>query len=315
MLRRTAIMAASAIACLAQTTALQAGAARVDCRSDTTCRSAQLTDVMASASRPQRLQECARGECTDQITRPDSCESTPRFWMRVEELKVQNKVTAMRQRAATGAVLQGFRIAEIISQPPNERHFARCAVRQIAGSEGPPTECETVAIETPGAIYVKAIIPQASCNAMTSLETDGATINIDFDIDTRKAASAFSEPIKAMLKNELELEFRQRINETSSFAFSGIAPMRNSKVLGGSLREAFNFDVWLTKREGKGYALSAQAKPMICSTAAGNAIEYHGLNDGQKETYAKSLEKSVSAAIAKGCTTFHPVDRKTLICE
>ena len=92
------------------------------------------------------------------------------------------------------------------------------------------------------------------------------------------------------------------------------APLRDSKILPGGWREAFDFDVHFKKATGK-VLIKGSAHPLVSRQALGSLASYTGLNDAQRNVYTSFLDSSVSEAIKTACKRFAKIDSKSLSCD
>ena len=300
---------------------LAAGMVRLECGHDEMCNDLSLVDAMQRESASEaELKKCAKGACIPAITQSSACPSDPVYWASVEKLGGQTEFDALLGHAASGDLFNGTsRIVEILGTPAGERHLALCQVPVIGGHEGLPRDCNTVAIISSGKTLIKGTRPRTLCEVSAVVGMDGATIKINFDIQTKLDAAPLSASLASMLKNDLGLDFDQQVDRDASgninsVYYSAIAPLRDSKILGGGLRESFNFDISLSRYDG-GFRFYGRSKPMICRTASGNVTEYHGLDDAQRNIYGKALNNGVASAVQKSCAAFSQIDDGTLSCK
>ena len=223
-------------------------AAKVDCGGLDGCREVSLVTVAASTSEGGVAFKACSDSCYPEINSRSDCQSDKRFWVKARDLNDQNALNRMHELLSTGRLVHGHRVVELLRSTPRERHFALCEVRSIRGLEGPPRYCVTMAIETPQDTFIQIVQPNVMCDAVASVQLDGATLKIEFEIITKKALSSFTAQIGKMLRDDLQLEFQQTgpdpgSSETRHVSFEAFAPIRDSKILGGGMRESFNLDV------------------------------------------------------------------------
>ncbi|MDR3469924.1 MAG: hypothetical protein P4M07_28685 [Xanthobacteraceae bacterium] len=262
------------------------------------------------------------GGCVTTLSQYVPCDThqNPPFWTTVEQMHAEDEFKKAMARASSGELIDaGKKIVEILQPNGNEHHYAFCKVKQVKGSEGPPFDCETMAIVTPAKTLIRAAHDLKMCEVSAFFALDGASIEISFKVITGIDGMKFVASLSDMLKDGLDLSYEQSSvrdadGKLSSASFSAIAPIRESKILAGGLRESFDLDLWM-ERETGGFSIRGHTKPMICRTASGNIVEYHGLNDGQKQQYATTLNRAISSAIAKACSSFTQIDDGTLSCK
>lgn len=291
---------------------------RIECGTGLPCRVADAAAVMtASDSRS------ACPSCIPALNNYGSCGGQSVFWSRLENIAGGPAALAELERAVSNGGLIGSRliVMEVLNPPKGQRQILLCT-RTIRGMlEGVPTDCRVVAIKTDKGTLIKAEVPNSSgiCLASSSMGADMATIKNTFSVQSNGVIDTIAGSMSKMMIDDLALQFEREDYKDGDGKvhlvwFSGIAPMRDSKILGGGEREIFNFSLWI-RRTPVGYDISSDTKPMVCRTASGNAIEYHGLTDAQRQTYADSLDKAISLAISKTCKNFKAIDSKNLQCQ
>jgi hypothetical protein len=313
--------ASSLVLCAQQALAAE-GAVRLECAAnDHTCVDVVFDDARKSEQSGEG-RSCKPGECVTTLASYPPCgrhHNSP-FWTSIDAMHAQSEFDMMLKRAKSGELLDSrLKIVELIESRKDERHFALCTVRLIRGHEGLPTNCETMAIVTPGKTLIRGAFQQWMCPLSAFVGLDGASIDIKFKVITDFDGTRLASSLSKMLTDDLDMQFEQNVNrdgdgKLSSSSFSAIAPIRDSKFLSGGLRESFDLSISLY-RDDKGYSVYGHTKPMICRTASGNVTEYHGLTDAQKSTYATALNSDISAAIARACPNFSEIDGGTLSCK
>lgn len=297
------------------------GAAKLQCAArDQTCVDVSLDDARKS-EQSGKAGSCKPGQCLTTLASYPPCgaDQNQPFWTSIEAMHAQTEFDIMMKRAKSGEVFSQKKIVELIEARKDEQHFALCTVRSIKGHEGLPTDCETMAIVTPGKTLIRSAFERTMCLASASIGIDGASIDIKFKVITDFDGSRLASALGKMLTDDLDMQFEQNIDhdgdgKVSSIFFSAIAPIRDLKLLAGGLRESFDLSISLY-RDDKGYSIYGHTKPMICRTASGNVTEYHGLTDAQKSTYATALNSDISGAIARACPNFSEIDNRTLSCR
>lgn len=200
-----------------------------------------------------------------------------------------------------------------------ELHLALCRVQEVRGTIGPPKECVTVAVITPGVQWLRTrAISHEFCYASASFRYSGA-IDIEFQINTALGPLKISEEILRMLRDELNLSAERHVTQyrtgsVNSVYIAASGGLRNSQILGGGWREALDFDIFINSSDD-GVDLRGTAHAMVSRQALGSVVEYQGLSDVQRVTYAKTLESSVVDAIKKSCNKFTKVDSARIMCE
>jgi hypothetical protein len=243
-------------------------------------------------------------------------------WATVDQLSNGvEALSAVFERAKTGRPFNGHLIvAEAAESLPQEQHLALCEVRVINGTVGPPHDCATVAIVTPTVTLLRRGTTSISysCETAASIRL-GGSIDLDFNIQTKLDASAFSDSLAQMLRAELGFSIEQHVTKagdgkTSLVSFKSTAPLRDSSILKGGWRESLDFDLYLSAEVG-GVSVHGNTTPMVCRQASGQLIDYHGPDDAQKATYAKVLNDSLNTAITRACASFSQTDDKTIVCR
>jgi hypothetical protein len=243
-------------------------------------------------------------------------------WAMVHELSDGSEaLTRLLKNAESGKPLNNhFQIVEASESRPGEQHLALCEVRVINGDPGPPHNCATVAIITPTKTLLRMGVapwPLPMCVAAATFRTSGA-IDINFQIRTDLDASAFSDSLARMLKDDLgfatEQVDRTEAGRIVGVSFRSTAALRDSPILQGGWREALDFDLSVSPEHGN-IAVHGYTDPKVCRQASGQLIDYHGPDDKQKATYATVLNESVKRAITRVCRQVTKVDDRTIECR
>jgi hypothetical protein len=220
-------------------------------------------------------------------------------------------------------VLAGQRIMETSASTEDEQHIAICDTRRTAGALGPPTNCGTVAIRTATDVWLRGgtawrFVRTCDSNPVSMIRESGM-INVGFEVTTTMNVSVFSTRLKAKLISDLALSVElEETTDSKGTIVAAIlrstAPLRDSKILAGGWREAFNFDVSLSAQDGK-VRIHGATQPLVCRQALGNIRDYQGLSDAQRSAYASALDNLVEASVASACKTFHKHDARRITCH
>lgn len=293
---------------------------------DADCLDVSLDEAMKS-EQSAKQKACKPGECETTLERYPSCgvHKNHPFWTSVNAMRAEAEFQTMLRRSASGELFNalgksGSKIIEIVQANAEEHHYALCRIETINGIPGRPKACETMAIVTPATKLIRSAWRQAMCLASAYVGKDGASIEISFKVqDARARGDQLLAAVVKLLRSDLGMQFEQDSQRgedggLSAAYFTAVAPIRESKILTGGIRESLDLSISIF-REQDGYSLRGHAKPMICRTASGNVTEYHGLNDSQKSQYATLLNKNISQAISSACKSFVEIDDATLSCR
>jgi hypothetical protein len=224
----------------------------------------------------------------------------------------------LRELAASGKPFGHGILVEAAESRSGEQHLALCDVRVIRGTIGPPDRCATVAIITKDITLLRAgAHGTVMCLASASIRL-GGSIDIRFSVQTKRTLSDFSDSFSEMLSNDLHMVTEQNSEnyhgQIDSISFRSTAPLRDSPILKGGWRESLDFDVSLSRRSD-GFDVYGTAKPLVCPTASGQSVDYHGLTDAQRQAYATALDRYVNGAIIRSCPKAKQIDAKQILCE
>jgi hypothetical protein len=207
-----------------------------------------------------------------------------------------------------------------IDQPiAEEQHLALCAVRVVRGRSGPPQDCTTVAMLAKGRqTLIRVGTLPLRCNAAATFRVT-PTIDIKFNINTRKSANEFTEALKNMLEMHLgftadiDLEKDERA-KIYAVGFTATVALRDSPILQRGWRESLDLDIAVRPQDG-GIAVRGTLRPMVCRQAMGNHTKYHGPDDAQKAAYAAAIDNHVAEAIKASCRRFVKHDATRISCD
>jgi hypothetical protein len=329
-----ALRSATIILCLSCISAIAASPERIACGQGSPCQLISLDDLRDSAK-----QQTACIGCLPSLEKVGSCggnntvlydinkvdqgrQILERFINKTEKSRYSSPKTRLKELPSMmPGGSRSFKTLEVLNLPTGQRQFVNCRRQMVKGNEGVPTDCRTVAVISPSQSFIAMdTAPSATmCLASSSVAPDLSTINFRFDVLSNGPIEPIASSISSMMKNELALDYDRAVvaddrGKPYSIRFSAVAPMRDSAILGGGFREIFNFTVSIS-RQNDGYLIDGATKPMICRTASGNAVEYHGLNDVQRSIYATSLDKRISEAVSRSCANFAAIDNETLQCR
>jgi hypothetical protein len=231
-----------------------------------------------------------------------------------------------------------YLVAQSADSVAQERHLMLCETRIIASVAGPPRFCATVAILSPDRVWLRGSIKPIACydgyelhsktdhsslGSRNGHEVAGNTarptgaIDIQWNVLTKTPVSIFSKPIKDLLSSRLKMMVDQDIvssgrGEVAVVHLTSTATLRNSSILSG-WREALDFDIDLRQLPNQ-VTVSGTAHVAVCQQALGELVEYNGMTDAQRGTYAAALDRAVGDTLIAACRGAQQVDSKTIYC-
>jgi hypothetical protein len=229
-------------------------------------------------------------------------------------------VKIAHRHATDGGVFgQSYVVVEAARKSSKERHLALCQVSQVLSVTGPPRNCATVAILTPTRVWLRGRLrDQNWCNVSAVYRTSGA-IEIAFDLVTHIELLRFVEALRAAMVSDLGLTVEVRFESVENGPvaaghLSSTAGLRNSTILPKGWRESLDFDIDLAANQGH-MRINGVAHINVCRQALGTLVDYHGLNDGQRDMYAGVLNAAIGKALKSACKHAAQRDAKTIVCE
>jgi predicted alpha/beta-fold hydrolase len=95
-----------------------------------------------------------------------------------------------------------------------------------------------------------------------------------------------------------------------------VAGMRHSRVFQGRWWDILEFNLHLKSDDtGKKVFISGTANVIVSEVNAPNLVAFHGLDDRQRQEYAKRLSDEVTKAIQMTCKHFNQLDATTIECN
>jgi hypothetical protein len=257
----------------------------------------------------------------------DICDATWQgalIWVPSERIKNGSEAAAtLVKLAQTGKVLGDNQVIVTASgSKSEEQHLALCSVHRISNVSGPPEDCVTVAIITPSRNWLLAVYPgHNECTKGISVRLTGA-IQIDFEVRTAIRAGAFADSLTKRLQSESDYGLGLTVKEDSNGRNSdhayidSVAGMRHSRVFQGRWWDILEFNLHLKSDDtGKKVFISGTANVIVSEVNAPNLVAFHGLDDRQRQEYAKRLSDEVTKAIQMTCKHFNQLDATTIECN
>lgn len=255
------------------------------------------------------------------------CPSYRYYWAPAKNIAgADSAIIQLKHHAKSGEPFNGKIIAEADNSTDTEQHLVLCEIQQVSEARGPPRNCETVAIITSTETWLRS----SRGDSIECLRSGGFRgyngINIFLNIQTRKInLLELTKAILNTLQNELDLSAEQidkdryTTGDIASVYIESSGTLRDSKILNGGWRESLDFNIYIHMTPGtdgsKSYDIHGIAHVLVCRQALGNIVDYHGLDDGQRMTYATILDSRIHSSIQSICQNYRAHDSKTIVCD
>lgn len=243
------------------------------------------------------------------------------FWAPMKAFNGWNDyLSSFSQRIRTGLASDGHIVVELAESAPGERHFALCDVTTVNDTSGPPRDCTTVAVATPGDLWVRGgNREQGWCLTSASFRNSGA-IEIKFDLTFSGDPTNVNQAIVDTMKSSFRLSTSSDVSQDDHKQFesaqiSAVGALRDSAILKGGWRESLEFDGYLARETKNLYSFRGAVHALVCRQAVGNIVEYHGLSSSQQASYAAEFDKQIGIALKKAGNNCIEKDSRTIICD